>query len=392
MEIDIVVSKKISENKILELFNQGITVTNIGKELKCDLTTIRKYLVKNGITDTYRNSPSKRYYTKLSDVEKERIEELYKFGDINEIFKLHPILDRQFLYTIMSRNKISREKYFWTDEDTKYLKENIDLGYIELERRFAGRHTRGAISTKAIKLGLTQPQEWTEEEIKILKNNYSSLPKEEIQKLLPNRTWNAITLKGNNLNIKSYRYINEKYSEEQKNFILENFGKMTDIEIANALGKSVHGISDQRHSLGLYYLDKTYSKYNNISKFFRAHIYDWKEKSMRQCNYQCIFTGSKDYAIHHIISFNTILSEFFSYIESKNLLKSNNLSDYSKEELDNLIKIFNIIHDKYPLGICVRKDIHNLFHNIYGSGGNTKEQWDTFSEKYLNHEYDDLIA
>lgn len=292
----------------------------------------------------------------------------------------------------MSRNKISREKYFWTDEDTKYLKENIDLGYIELERRFAGRHTRKAISTKAIKLGLTQPQEWTEEEIKILKNNYSSLPKEEIQKLLPNRTWNAITLKGNNLDIKSYRYINEKYSEEQKNFIIENFGKMTDIEIANALGKSVHGISDQRHSLGLYYLDKNYSKYNNISKFFRAHIYDWKENSMKQCNYQCIFTGSKDYAIHHIISFNTILSKFFSYIDSKNLLKSNNLSDYSKEELDNLIKIFNTIHDKYPLGVCVRKDIHNLFHNIYGSGGNTKEQWDIFSEKFSNHEYDDLIA
>lgn len=154
MEIDIVVSKKILENKILELFNQGMTVSNISKELKCNLTTVRKYLVNNGITDTYRNSPSKRYYAKLSDVEKEKIEELYKSGDINEIFKLHPILDRQFLYTIMSRNKISREKYFWTDEDTKYLKENIDLGYIELERRFAGRHTRKAISTKAIKLGL----------------------------------------------------------------------------------------------------------------------------------------------------------------------------------------------------------------------------------------------
>lgn len=391
-EIDIVVSKKILENKILELFNQGMTVSNISKELKCSLTTVRKYLVNNGITDTYRNSPSKRYYMNLSDNDKEKIKELYKTGDINKIFKLHPILDRQFLYTIMSRGNVSREKYFWTDEDTNYLKENFNLGYSKLYDYFSDRHTKKAIRTKAIKMGLTKPQDWTEEEIKILKDNYSILPKKDLQKLLPNRSWNAITIRGGILGIRSYKYLNEKYSEEEKNFIRENFGKMTDIEIANALGKSVRGISDQRHSLGLYYLDKNYSKYNNISKFFRAHIYDWKENSMKQCNYQCIFTGSKDYAIHHIISFNTILSEFFSYIESKNLLKSNNLNDYSKEELDNLIKIFNTIHDKYPLGICVRKDIHNLFHNIYGSGGNTKEQWDIFSEKYINHEYDDLIA
>ena len=292
----------------------------------------------------------------------------------------------------MSRGNISRESYFWTDEDTEYLKENINLGYVELEKHFEGRHTRAAISTKAIKLGLTKLQDWTEEEVKILKDNYSILPQEELQKLILNRTWNAITLKAKNLKIKSYYYLNEKYSEDENNFIKENFGKMTDAEIAKALGKTVHGICDKRRALGLYYLNKTYSKYNNISKFFRAHIYDWKENSMKQCNYQCIFTGSKDYAIHHVISFNTILSEFFSYINSKNLLKSDNLSDYTKEELDYLIEIFNTIHDKYPLGVCIRKDIHNLFHNIYGSGGNTQEQLDIFSKNFSNHKYDNLIA
>ena len=394
MEIDIVVTELNNEieNKILKLFDNGLNIKNINSELGLSDGVATKCLNKHGITDTGWNNPSKRYYSKLTDEQKREIEDMYRDGRLKEILNIHPTLEKNFLYNLISRNKIENGKYFWTEEDTNYLRDNIGLGYDKLFEYFSGRHTKNAIETKAQKMGLTKSQDWTEDELNIMKKYYSILPKEDIQKLLPNRTWNSIILKGSNLKIKSLHYLSEKYSEEEENFIKENFGKMTDAEIAKAIGKTIHGICDKRRLLGLYYLDKNYSKYNNISKFFRAHIYDWKENSMKQCNYQCIFTGSKDYAIHHIISFNTILSEFFSYIESKNLLKSNNLSDYSKEELDNLIKIFNTIHDKYPLGICVRKDIHNLFHNIYGSGGNTKEQWDLFSEKYLNHEYDSLIA
>ena len=394
MEIDIVVTELNNEieDKILELFDKGLNIKNINSELGLSDGVATKCLNKHGITDTGWNNPSKRYYSKLTDEQKREIEDMYRDGRLKEILNIHPTLEKSFLYNLMSRNKIENGKYFWTEEDTNYLRDNIGLGYDKLFKYFSGRHTKKAIETKAKKMGLAKPQYWTDDELEIMKKYYSVLPQEDLQKLLPNRTWNAIILKGNNLKIKSYYYLNEKYSEEENNFIKENFGKMTDTEIAKALGKTVHGICDKRRALGLYYLDKNYSKYNNISKFFRAHIYDWKENSMKQCNYQCIFTGSKDYAIHHIISFNTILSEFFSYIKSKKLLKSNDLIDYSKEELDNLIKIFNTIHDKYPLGVCVRKDIHNLFHNIYGSGGNTKEQWDIFSEKFLNHEYDDLIA
>lgn len=394
MEIDIVVTELNNEieNKILELFDKGLNIKNINSELGLSDGVATKCLNKHGITDTGWNNPSKRYYSKLTDEQKREIEDMYRDGRLKEILNIHPTLEKNFLYNLMSRNKIENGKYFWTEEDTNYLRDNIGLGYDKLFEYFSGRHTKNAIETKAQKMGLTKSQDWTEDELNIMKKYYSILPKEDIQKLLPNRTWNSIILKSSNLKIKSHHYLSEKYSEEEENFIKENFGKMTDAEIAKAIGKTIHGICDKRRLLGLYYFDKNYSKYNNISKFFRAHIYDWKENSMKQCNYQCIFTGSKDYAIHHIISFNTILSKFFSYIESKNLLKSNNLCDYSKEELDNLIKIFNTIHDKYPLGICVRKDIHNLFHNIYGSGGNTKEQWDIFSEKFLNHEYDNLIA
>ena len=57
-----------------------------------------------------------------------------------------------------------------------------------------------------------------------------------------------------------------------------------------------------------------------------------------------------------------------------------------------MLLIFKTIHKKYPIGVCVRKDLHNLFHNIYGSGGNTEEQWNTFYNDFNNGLYDEQIA
>lgn len=42
---------------------------------------------------------------------------------------------------------------------------------------------------------------------------------------------------------------------------------------------------------------------------------------------------------------------------------------------------------KYSLGACVHPTIHNLFHKIYGSGGNTLEQWEIFCMDIHNKKY-----
>ena len=59
--------------------------------------------------------------------------------------------------------------------------------------------------------------------------------------------------------------------------------------------------------------------------------------------------------------------------------------------LDTMIKIFSSVHEKYPLGVCVRKDIHNLFHRIYGSGGNNENQWEKFISDFRDGVYKDII-
>lgn len=148
----------------------------------------------------------------------------------------------------------------------------------------------------------------------------------------------------------------------------------------------------QRNKLGFYRIKKDYSNYSNLDKFFRGHIQQWKIDSMIACQYRCVFSGSKDFAIHHIYGFNIILKEVYEILDSKNLLKSTKVEDYTKEELNYFLSIFNRIHSKYPLGVCVRKDIHDLFHNIYGSGGNTIEQWNEFCKEINNGSYAEQIA
>jgi len=84
----------------------------------------------------------------------------------------------------------------WTDEEKNILKENYGrLSRSELEKLLPSR-TWDAITSYALILGLsTSIKRWTEKENNILKENYATMPKEDLSKLLPNRTWDAIQVR-----------------------------------------------------------------------------------------------------------------------------------------------------------------------------------------------------
>lgn len=283
-------------------------------------------------------------------------------------------------------------KVTWTTEEKQFLIENYScLSCDELFQHLAGRHTKKAIQTKAILLGLTNNKKWTLEEDDILRKYYSKVTKDEILNMLPGRTINSIICHAMTLGVKSTQYLSEKYTDEQKQFIAQNAMHMTDKEMSEILNKPLSGVQEQRRKLGIYYLQKDYSNYCDFIDLFRGCISEWKKKTMEKCNYCCVFTGSKDFEIHHIYGFNLIVSETFNKIDEMGLLKSTTISSYTKSEIDTILNTFKQVHNSYPLGVCIDKKIHDLFHVLYGRGGNTQEQWDAFCKKFKNGDYDDLM-
>lgn len=326
-------------NTIIDMYlNKNMPTSLIAKELSVSVDTVRRALKTSEIASDILKSNKRVVYGKKVtwyDSEEELLKQMYNSKSTEEIFEL---LDR--------------------------------------------RHTISAIKNKARTLGLCVNKEWSNEEDEILINNYSIVSKETIQQMLPNRSMDSIINHAMRLGIKSNSYLNEKYSEEQKEFIIDNFKILTDKQIAECLNKPVSGIQEQRRKLGLYYLDKTYSKYENLNKIFRGQLGTWKELSMKQCGYQCVLTGSKDFEVHHLYSFNAILEECFELFEMNNMLHGTSHTDYSSDEINNMIDIFKTVHEKYPLGVCIRKDIHKDFHRLYGLGNNTPEQWEEYVKLY----------
>ena len=96
---------------------------------------------------------------------------------------------------------------------------------------------------------------------------------------------------------------------------------------------------------------------------------------MAACNYRCIITGDRFDEVHHLVSLNSILKDVL--LNNEINVKSD-FSVYTKSELDQILSLFLQEQSKYPLGVCLRKDIHKDFHNKYGYGNNTLEQFNDY--------------
>lgn len=117
-----------------------------------------------------------------------------------------------------------------------------------------------------------------------------------------------------------------------------------------------------------------------LHNYLRQRIGDWKYKSLVASDFKCMFTGENNgnLVVHHLLGFNLILKKV---MEELDLPIYQEISKYSIEELYNIENIIVHEHNKL-LGVCLNPDIHELFHNEYGRGSNTPEQWNKFVEKY----------
>lgn len=288
--------------------------------------------------------------TKYTDEDIEFLKRHYPVGDWDAIFERFPNLNKEKIYNVC-------------------YKRGISANYYDRDKSLKSEYYKNMVKNRS---------KWNDNEIEILKNNYSIMPAVEVMRLLPGRTYNSIILKANKLALTSYVRQQQLYSDNDIIFIESNWKLMSDEEMALALNRTRRAIKAVRNNIGLFRQDKEQTHYENLTKFLRGQISQWKNKSKEKCSFKCVLTGSKDFAIHHIVSFNIIVKNF---IIDRNVVLKDNFEDYTTSELNEISNMFIKYHSTYPLGICVEKKLHMKFHQMYGDINN-EEQWNIFVTKF----------
>lgn len=213
------------------------------------------------------------------------------------------------------------------------------------------------------------------------------MPSEDIIKYLPHRSLNAIKLRGNKLGLSRYSEskFSQKWADDELDFLISHWQDMSDFVISQEINRTPRAIKAKRNELQLFRQEhgRDYT-YADLNKYLRGNIYQWKLDSIAACNDQCILSGSKNYAIHHLYNFQNILNE---YIKKYNIRIFNDINDYPIDELEYITQTFNVFHNQFPLGVCVDKELHKLFHHLYGKTFNTPDQWDEFTINYKKGKY-----
>jgi len=127
-----------------------------------------------------------------------------------------------------------------------------------------------------------------------------------------------------------------------------------------------------------------------LHNYLRDKINIWKIDSLANYNFSCGLTGikSKKLIVHHKYSYKNILDET---LQELNLSIHNIINEYSQDEMKSIECLLIKKHYEYGLGIPLIPELHILYHNINSKGNNTPEQFEEFSNRYRNFEFDELL-
>lgn len=267
---------------------------------------------------------------------------------------------------------LKRKSFFWDDNDIFILKECYQqkLPIKDIEVKLNYKFTQSAIVTKAHVLGIHQKEAWTFEEDAKLRKIYSVYDMSKICNEFPNRSYDSIIQRALLLGL-SYK---TTWTDEELQFLIDNHRIMSDEEIAGHLGRTKDSVRGKRFQEKLYH-PVSPGVYNYLSEYIRKRNKEWKQRSVKQCNYKCAITGKRFQEIHHLYGMNKILQET---LQDLNYYEDVSIKELSDDDLNVILNHFYKVQDTYPLGICLSKEIHKEFHDCYGYGDNTPEQFEEF--------------
>ena len=274
----------------------------------------------------------------------------------------------------------------WTNEEVEILKSNYTNKSKEELMILLPHRSWSSILTKANKLSINKRNYWTPEEDDLLSSIYSNISFQEVLNIFPYRTRDGIIHRAQKLELNSLDH--PIWKKKKKEYLVKNWESLPDEVIAMNINKTKFAVKRMRNLLGFHRQDKTQNTYENISKFIRGNIYEWKKKSMMECEYKCVITGDKNFEIHHLYPVNKIINDIYK----KYNIPWKKFEEYMNDELQKILSLFIKEQDRYPLGVCVRKDIHQLFHHLYGQYNTTEEQWNQFKKDYEKGLYNYKIS
>lgn len=275
----------------------------------------------------------------------------------------------------------------WNINDIDILRNNYrKIKITSIQKMLSRSYSIKAIRSRAVDYGFSKSRIWTHEEEEIVKKNYDKLPISEIKKLLPNRTDASIMHKARSFNMLGYFFINHTYSNDEIDFLKANYLTMTDDELSKHINHSSNGIHQKLYNLSLIRPSEIQKNgYKNLITFMRSRLDVWKQEVRKKYNYTCCLSGkSSNIVIHHCRGFNLLFEET---IELLDFPIYDIFSEYNDEQLTYFVNEFLKLQEFYGEYVCITESVHKLFHKNYGYGDNTIEQWNEFSNNYLNGYY-----
>lgn len=363
-------SKEELESIITD-YKNGMNDQEVANKYNRSIYSIRQKLKEAGV---YRYA-----YKEWNKKELQKLRENYKFALWEELLEMLPGRDKESIISKAYHLGISRETYFWTEENIDILSQGYKEGKTikEIQSDLDNKFGEASIRTKANKLGLKKREWWSEEELTFLRENYSKKYLDEICELLPNRAKDSIINMATKLKVISKDALERRFSKDEKEFISFYYKYMTDEEIGQALNRSAHCVQNKRLEMGLVKGEGNFVYEHNryrLTNYIRNHNYDWRQRSIENCKNKCIVTG-KDYQdVHHLHSFALMVDEALSELG----LDDENFDEYTNEKLEKVAAKFYEVQDRYPLGVCLTREVHLKFHNLYGYDNNTENQFKDF--------------
>lgn len=210
----------------------------------------------------------KRVHIKWTGKEKELIRKYYRIELQDKLMEMLP--NRTWESIRVCANKMGMTRNGWTDEELALLTEYYPKieRYEEIEKLLP---KRGIVSVRAMacRLGIkrehiTYIDDWADEELNVLDENYPKTGVKKVEELLPNRTFGGISRMASirNLKLEAFPQLPERLTEQQYQLVIGSlFGDASitptggsDTHHYNCYFRVGHRIEDKEYLLWKYHI------------------------------------------------------------------------------------------------------------------------------------------